>query len=86
MLELHKERFNIIDFISNVLKDYSIKEQKDYKVRFSYRPDEKLILVEADSNRIMQVIYNILCNAIKFTKNVHELECPLLYKKLIMMR
>jgi two-component system, OmpR family, sensor histidine kinase VicK len=71
-LELHKERFNIIDFISNVLKDYSIEEQKDNKVIFSYRSDEKLILVEADSIRIMQVIYNILSNAIKFSKNVHE--------------
>src|SRR5215471_4894354 len=50
-LELHKERFNIIDFISNVLNDYSTeltKEQKD-DVAFSFRPDEKLILVEADS-------------------------------------
>jgi two-component system, OmpR family, sensor histidine kinase VicK len=81
-LELHKERFNIIDFISNVLKDYSIKEQKDYKVRFSYRPDEKLILVEADSTRIMQVIYNILCNAIKFTKNVHELVVSITVQKI----
>ena len=74
-LELHKERFNIIDFISNVLKDYSTeltKEQKD-SVIFSFRPDEKHILVEADSNRIMQVLYNILCNAIKFIKNVYEL-------------
>jgi signal transduction histidine kinase len=71
-LELHKERFNIIDFISNVLKDYSIEEQKDNKVIFSYRPDEKPILVEADSIRIMQVIYNILSNAIKFTKNIRE--------------
>jgi two-component system, OmpR family, sensor histidine kinase VicK len=81
-LELHKERFNIIDFISNVLKDYSIEEQKDYKVRFSYRPDEKLILVEADSTRIMQVIYNILCNAIKFTKNVHELVVSITVQKI----
>ena len=74
-LELHKERFNIIDFISNVLKDYSIeltKNQKDNKVILSFRPDEKIILVEADSNRIMQVINNILCNAIRFTNNVYE--------------
>jgi signal transduction histidine kinase len=62
-LNLHKERFNIIHFISNALKDYSTeltKEQKDYEVIFSFRPNEKLIPVEADSNRIMQVIYNIL--------------------------
>jgi signal transduction histidine kinase len=73
-LNLHKERFNIIDFISNVLKEYSpelTKEQKDSVIfsfrLFSFRPDEKLILVEADSNRIKQVIDNILCNAIKVT-------------------
>lgn len=55
-LKLNKERFNIINFISNVVKDYSIeltKEQKDNKVILSYRPNEKLILVEADSNRII---------------------------------
>jgi signal transduction histidine kinase len=56
-------------------------EQKD-KVRFSYIPDEKLILVEADSNKIMQVIYNILCNAIKFTKNVHELVVSITVQKI----
>jgi signal transduction histidine kinase len=84
-LELHKEQFNIIDFISNVLKDYSTeltKERKDYKVGYSYRPDEKLILVEADSIRIKQVIYNILCNAIKFTKNVHELVVSITVQKI----
>src|SRR5215831_11920838 len=84
-LELHKERFNIIDFISNVLNDYSTeltKEQKDDVVTFSFRPDEKLILVEADSNRIMQVIYNILCNAIKFTKNIHELVVSVTVQKI----
>src|SRR5215467_14002541 len=83
-LNLHKERFNIIDFISNVLKEYSpelTKEQKD-SVIFSFRPDEKLILVEADSNRIKQVIYNILCNAIKFTKNVHELVVSITVQKI----
>jgi signal transduction histidine kinase len=83
-LTLHKERFNIIDFISNVLKEYSpelTKEQKD-SVIFSYRPYEKLILVEADSNRIIQVIHNILCNAIKFTKNVHELVVSITVQKI----
>jgi signal transduction histidine kinase len=84
-LYLHKERFNIIDFISDVLKDYNIeltKEQKDYNVIFSFRPDEKLILVEADSDRIKQVIYNILCNAIKFTKNVYELVVSITVQKI----
>src|SRR5215472_13130335 len=84
-LYLHKERFNIIDLVSDVLKDYNTeltKEQKDYNVIFSFRPDEKLILVEADSNRIKQVIYNILCNAIKFTKNVHELVVSITVQKI----
>jgi signal transduction histidine kinase len=84
-LNLNKQRFNIVDFISHVLKDYNTeltKEQKDYNVIFSFRPDEKLILVEADSNRIIQVIYNILCNAIKFTKNVHELVVSITVQKI----
>src|SRR5215467_1998886 len=83
-LNLHKERFNIIDFISNLLKEYrpELTMEQNYSVRFSFRPDEKLILVEADSNRIRQVIYNILCNAIKFTKNVHELVVSITVQKI----
>ena len=39
-------------------------------------------IVEADSNRITQVIYNILCNAIKFTKNLHELVVSITVQKI----
>ena len=71
-MKLNKERFNIIDLISNVVGDYRVeltRKRKDDKVTLSYTPTEKLILVEADSHRITQVISNILCNAIKFTEN-----------------
>jgi two-component system sensor histidine kinase VicK len=84
-LKLNKERFNIIELISNIVKDYSIeltKEQKDNKGILSYRPNEKIILVEADSNRIIQVIYNILCNAIKFSKNVSDLVVSITVQKI----
>jgi len=73
-LKLDKERFNIIDLISNVVKDYSTEhtneqqKNKDNKITFSYTTNEKFIPVEADSNKIVQVILNILDNATKFAK------------------
>jgi signal transduction histidine kinase len=84
-LKLDKEQFNIIDLISIVVKDYSTelkKEQKDNKMILSFTTSEKLILVEADSNRIMQVMSNILCNAIKFTKNLCDLVVSITVQKI----
>jgi signal transduction histidine kinase len=88
-LKLDKERFNIIDLISNVVKDYSTEltneqqKNKDNKTTLSYTTNEKFIPVEADSNKIVQVILNILHNATKFAKkNLQDLVVSITVQKI----
>ena len=64
-LILNKKRFNLKEIISNTVQD--IKSQADSKkVKILFLSDSN-IFVEADEERITQVISNLLSNAIKFT-------------------
>ena len=67
-LMLHKERFNLNEVISNTIQD--IRDQiSNGKVKLLYEFDkEDLLFIEADRERITQVISNLLSNAVKFTK------------------
>jgi signal transduction histidine kinase len=89
-LKLRKERLNIVELISNVIKDYNTelaKEQQNYRdnneITLSYNTSENFIPVEADSDRIVQVILNILDNATKFAKkNLHDLVISITVQKI----
>ena len=66
-LTLHKERFNLNEVISNTIQD--IRNQiSNGKVKLLYEFDKDLLFIEADKERITQVISNLLSNAVKFTK------------------
>ena len=70
-LKLEKERFNVRDLIPTIIEDYKerIKGNTDDKVELIY--DDNLnnnpIVVDADKERIIQVISNLLSNSIQFT-------------------
>lgn len=65
-LTLKKEVFELNDVISTIVKDESIQaENKDLKIHHKANGEKNL--VEADRDRISQVISNLLHNAIKFT-------------------
>jgi two-component system, OmpR family, sensor histidine kinase VicK len=66
-LSLRKERFKINGIILNILEEYESRDNKrknDLKIVFTSKDD---FFVEADKGRVMQVISNLMNNAIKFT-------------------
>jgi signal transduction histidine kinase len=75
-LMLKIEPLNLNDLISNIVEDYRNQiEKNDDDVRLFYQPkttDPDSIIVEADRARMIQVISNLLSNALKFTKKEEE--------------
>ena len=65
-LKLDKVRFNLNDLILNVTADMKTRIVNDKVELLSYRTSQD-VFVEADKERISQVISNLLSNAIKFT-------------------
>lgn len=69
-LKLNRERFDLNDLISTVVQDHRKEIEKDnHNITLLYESEKDInFLVEADRYRIIQVISNLLDNAIKFTK------------------
>jgi two-component system, OmpR family, sensor histidine kinase VicK len=75
-LKLDKERFDIRDLISTIIEDYKerIKDSTNDRVELIYNDNSNIshaIIVEADKERINQVISNLLSNSIQFTNDGH---------------
>jgi two-component system, OmpR family, sensor histidine kinase VicK len=67
-LILNKERFNIRDVISSLIKDYKDRtKNSNIELINKNNNNNNPIFVEADKDRIIQVLSNLLSNAIKFT-------------------
>jgi two-component system sensor histidine kinase VicK len=77
-LHLNKEQFNLNDLIMHIVEDYRSqieKENKNIKLLYNVSDDIKSpLMVEADRDRINQVISNLLSNAIKFISKKEEEE------------
>jgi signal transduction histidine kinase len=72
-LNLNKENFNLSDLILDIVEDYRNQIEKDNSninldLLYNKPNVNGFLIVEADRERISQVISNLLSNAIKFTK------------------
>ena len=74
-LKLKKHAIDLNDLIVNIVQDHqNVIQKSDGKVKLEYETEAKgkegkQIFVEADRERITQVIWNLLTNAMKFTKD-----------------
>ena len=75
MLRLNKEPVRLHNLLLSMVKEYQteiIKENRTKQVRLSYLPtvngNPANIVVEADTSRLIQVISNLLNNALKFSR------------------
>jgi signal transduction histidine kinase len=72
-LNLRKELLNLNDVILTAIDDliiHTVKDscKKDNYAKLRYEPIENNVFVDADKNRLIEVISNLLRNSIKFTK------------------
>jgi signal transduction histidine kinase len=72
-LMLKIEPLDLNDLISNIIEDYRNQIEKNndnVELLYNYKPrdNDSKIIIEADRVRLIQVISNLLDNAIKFTK------------------
>ncbi|MGH9981857.1 MAG: ATP-binding protein, partial [Nitrososphaeraceae archaeon] len=68
---LNKEKFNLKEMITDVLKEFEQTIQNKNNIKFFLEfndNNDEIIIVDADRNRLSQVIHNLLHNALKFTK------------------
>jgi len=62
------EIFDVDKFISETLPEFEVKVKENRnKLVFEHLPDSKMVL--ADQKRLKEVLYNLIGNSIKFTKN-----------------
>ena len=79
-LILNKEQFDIRDLVSSVIEDYKDRTKgSNIKLSIKNINNNNPIFVEADGDRIIQVLSNLLSNSIKFT-NQGEISIDLFEK------
>jgi signal transduction histidine kinase len=67
---LKKEKFNLKEVITEILRDFEqkiVENNKNIKLFDESHDNNDEIIIEADRNRLSQIIHNLLNNAINFT-------------------
>jgi signal transduction histidine kinase len=69
-LNINKEKFNFKEMLTEALKDFEqkiVENKKNIKLSYELQDNNTGIIIEADRNRLCQVICNLLNNAFNFT-------------------
>ena len=74
--DLVKTRYNLVDRISAFMEDY-LQHEVELKKNFKFNFDEPAIYAEIDEYKFMQVINNLISNALKFTPDNGTIEVGL---------
>ena len=70
-LSLKKEKFNLIEMIKDVLREYEHEIQNSNSIKLSFEtPEINEIIIEGDKHRLNRVFYNLLNNAISSQRRV----------------
>ena len=72
-LRLTNEKFNLNQLIFNIVTEFQNNVEKDKKIKFEFNANNYTggggpIIINADKNRISQVISNLINNSVKFIK------------------
>ena len=85
-LKLNKEELDLNHVITNIIDDYNtLIISGNHKVKLYFNPFKETLLIEADKERISEVISNLLSNAIKFTKEDDNIYFHMKREKMIIM-
>ncbi len=69
VIPLNIETFDLCDCVSDVMSRYT--HIKDLNTTIGFHKNNERIIVSADRDRISQVLYNLINNAIDYTNNGH---------------
>ena len=64
-VQFHKTSFNVVDLLYEC-KDVMNSKADEEKIRIQIETPEKMPMLEADRDKIKQVVLNLLSNAIKY--------------------
>ncbi len=70
-LKLEKTNWDIIELINEVFETFEVKSEKK-NIKLQLPKHQKPLFVEADRNKISQVLYNLISNAIKYGQEFGE--------------
>ena len=77
---LNIEEFDLIELTKDIIKKYSILEEtENYNFIFNHNKDK--LLISADKQKLEQVLYNLINNAINYTGEDNKIEINITKQK-----